>query len=62
MKYRVDVFKHIAEINIEANSSVEAQEQVKEMLPGDRDFILSTRAVKPALIVLNGKIGVMEDI
>lgn len=61
MKYRVDVFKHTAEINVNANSAIEAREQVKQMLPEDETFILKIKAVKPMLIVLAGKLGIMEE-
>jgi hypothetical protein len=60
VKYNVLVYKRTAEIDINANSAFEAEKQVKEMLPEDKDFILKIKAVKPKLVVLLSKVGIME--
>lgn len=60
MNYMVDVFKHTAEININANSAAEAEEKVQQMLQEDDCFILKIRAEMPTILILKDKIGVME--
>lgn len=63
MRYNINVFKHSAEIDINANSAIEAEQIVKELLPDNKDFILKIKAVKPTkvMVILNNKISATEE-
>ena len=62
MRYNIHAFKEVVEIDINANSAIEAEVKVRELLPEDKNFILKIKAVKPQVVViLDNKVSSMEE-
>jgi len=60
MRYNVKAYKEVVEIDIDANSALEAKLKALELLPENNNYILKTKAVQPKVIVLNNKIAIVE--